>query len=260
MNARRHRVPAIPSTPDEELLYGLLKELAARLSHALTEDRVRHGFIGGTALKIGYGLTRPSTDLDIKVEEPRFFTRYIERAFESISDWSYREPTDEEWNRGAEGIVVDYRATGQTFSTRVDFVPGRLHDTDSPTIDDGRLEQHHGVRMFGLADLAQYKLNALIGPTPRQRPRDVYDAAWLMENWPDALDATTKTKLYQWHRSLTSSPALYAEWTSEFRTPDVGRHVTLETLLTCLAESLELSATRMPDSATRRRRPPSCGP
>ena len=56
VNARRQRVPVIPSTPDEDLLYELLKELAARLSHALTEDGVRHGFIGGTALKIGYGM------------------------------------------------------------------------------------------------------------------------------------------------------------------------------------------------------------
>lgn len=100
--------------------------------------------------------------------------------------------------------------------------------------------------MFGLADLAQYKLNALIGPTPRKRPRDVYDAAWLMENWPDVIEAATKRKLYQWHRSLTSSPALYAEWTNEFQTPDVGRHVTLETLMGCLAESFEVSATRTP--------------
>ena len=236
----------IPSTPDEDLLYKLLKELAARLSHALTEDGVRHGFIGGTALKIGYGLTRPSTDLDVKVEEPRFFTQYIERAFDAVTEWSYREPTDEEWNRGAEGLIVEHLATGQTFSTRVDFVPGPLHDTDSPTIDDRQLEEHHGVRMFGLADLAQYKLNALIGPAPRKRPRDVYDAAWLMENWPDAIEAATKRKLYQWHRSLSTSPALFAEWTNEFQTPDVGRHVTLETLMGCLAASFEVSAPRTP--------------
>ena len=242
----------IPSTPDEDLLYELLKELAARLSHALTEDGVRHGLIGGTALKIGYGLTRPSTDLDVKVEEPRFFTQYIERAFDAVTEWSYREPTDEEWNQGSEGIIVEHLATGQTFSTRIDFVPGPLHDTDSPTIDDRQIEEHHGVRMFGLADLAQYKLNALIGPTPRKRPRDVYDAAWLMENWPDAIAAATKRKLYQWHRSLTSSPALYAEWTNEFQTPDVGRHVTLETLMGCLAASFMAQSAAPKHDSTRR--------
>lgn len=37
MSAGSHRVPAIASTPDEELLYGLLKELAAHLSQALAD-------------------------------------------------------------------------------------------------------------------------------------------------------------------------------------------------------------------------------
>ena len=80
MSARRHRVPAIESTAAEELLHGLLRELAAHLSQALADDGIRHGFIGGTALKIGYGLTRPSTDLDVKVETPRYFTTYVGRA------------------------------------------------------------------------------------------------------------------------------------------------------------------------------------
>ena len=246
MNAHRHRVPVIPSTPEGDVLYGLLKELAARLSHVLAEDGVRHGFIGGTALKIGYGLTRPSTDLDVKVEAPRFFNHYMERAFKPITDWAHRDPTDEEWDRGAEGITVEHRRTGQTFSTRIDFVPGPLHEADTPTIDSRQVEEHHGVRMFALPYLAQYKLNALIGPAARKRPRDVYDAAWLMESWPDAIDPATKTKLYEWHRSVTSSPALYAEWIREFQTPDVGRHVALDTLMSCLAESLETSATLDP--------------
>ena len=95
MSTRRHRVPAIESTADEKLLYGLLVELAAHLSQALAADGIRHGFIGGTALKIGYGLTRPSTDLDVKVESPRNFTEHIEHALEQITGWSYREPSTE---------------------------------------------------------------------------------------------------------------------------------------------------------------------
>ena len=94
MSAGSHRVPAIASTPDEEFLYGLLKELAAHLSQALADNGIRHGFIGGTALKIGYGLTRPSTDLDVKVEAARDFTPHVERAFEQVTGWSYHEPTD----------------------------------------------------------------------------------------------------------------------------------------------------------------------
>ena len=65
MSARSHRVPAIENAAHEELLYGLLKELAAHLSQALAADGIGHGFIGGTALKVGYGLTRPTTDLDV---------------------------------------------------------------------------------------------------------------------------------------------------------------------------------------------------
>ena len=241
MSARSHRVPAIASTPDEELLYGLLKELAAHLSQALADNGIRHGFIGGTALKIGFGLTRPSTDLDIKVEAARDFTTHVERAFEKMTGWSYREPTDEEWNRGAEGIVIRHLETARTLGTRIDFVPGRLHDTDTASIDEQQLEVHHGVRMFNLPNLARYKLNALIGREARKRPRDVYDAAWLMENRPDAVDDTTRTKLAAWHRSITTEPALYAEWNDEFRSSNFGARIPLDTLVRCLLGSLEAS-------------------
>ena len=93
--------------------------------------------------------------------------------------------------------------------------------------------------MFSLPDLAQYKLNALIGREARKRPRDVYDAAWLMEHWPDAIDAPTKTKLVAWHRSITTEPALYAEWEEEFGSSNVGSRIPLSTLVSCLGESLE---------------------
>ena len=53
----------------------------------------------------------------------------------------------------------------------------------------------------------------------------------------DATRCDMERKLYQWHRSLTTSPTLLAEWTNEFQTPNVGRHVTLETLMGCLAAS-----------------------
>ena len=248
MSARSHRVPAIGGTVDEELLYGLLRVLAPHLGQALADDGIRHGFIGGTALKIGYGLTRPSTDLDVKVETPRCLTTHVERAFEQIAGWSYREPTDDEWNRGAEGIIVRHLETGRTLGTRIDFIPGRLHDTDTASIDDRQLEEHHGVRMFGLSDLARYQLNALIGREARKRPRDIYDAAWLMEHWPDAIDAATKTKIAAWHRSVATGPGLYADWETRFRTDNVGRRAPLSTLLPCLSESLEVSAARTRDA------------
>ena len=129
MSARSHRVPAIENAAHEELLYGLLKELAAHLSQVLADDGIGHGFIGGTALKVGYGLTRPTTDLDVKIESARDFTTHIDRAFEQIAGWSHREPTEDEWNRGAEGIIVRHLESGRTLGTRIDFVPGPIHDT-----------------------------------------------------------------------------------------------------------------------------------
>ena len=250
MSARSHRVPAIENAAHEELLYGLLKELAAHLSQALADDGIGHGFIGGTALKVGYGLTRPTTDLDVKIESARDFTTHIDRAFGQIAGWSHREPTEEEWNRGAEGIIVRHLESGRTLGTRIDFVPGPIHDTDTASIDERQLEEHHGVRMFGLPTLARYKLHALIGRNARQRPRDVYDAAWLMEHWPDAIDAPTRTKLAAWHRSVATESALYAKWEEVFRTDGIGRRAPFITLLQCLSESLEASNARTRDEDT----------
>ena len=109
--------------------------------------------------------------------------------------------------------------------------------------------------MFGLPTLARYKLHALIGRNARQRPRDVYDTAWLMEHWPDAIDAPTKTKLAAWHRSVVTESALYAKWEEVFRTDGIGRRAPLITLLQCLSESLEASNARTRDEDTHAQPP-----
>ena len=59
-----------------------------------------------------------------------------------------------------------------------------------------------------------------------------------MENWPDAVDDTTRTKLAAWHRSITTEPALYAAWEDEFRSSNFGSRIPLNTLVWCLLGSL----------------------
>jgi len=62
-----------------------------------------------------------------------------------------------------------------------------------------------------------------------------------MENRPDTVDDTSRTKLAEWHRSISTDPALYAEWDDEFRSSNFGSRIPLNTLVRCLLGSLGAS-------------------
>ena len=66
----------------------------------------RHGLLGGGALRYGHERRRPTDDLDFRIESPRIITPYLEEALKRIPEWSWREPTDEEWARGSEEITA----------------------------------------------------------------------------------------------------------------------------------------------------------
>ena len=244
MSEGTHFVPAVAETPREEKLFEFLQVFAVRLSEALEEDTIRHGLLGGTALKIGFGMRRPSTDLDFKLARPVLGQRLIERAIERIDGWTYREATEDEWNQGSEGFFVRNAASGEEFGTRVDLVVGGIHPEDGAQIGETQIEKRDGIWMFRLRELVDYKLNALVGSAARERPRDVYDAAWIMERHLSAIRPEMRTRLKLWHERMRSDEALYARWARRFESDTIGSRVRLKFLLRCMEESLKETSER----------------
>ena len=59
--------------------------------------------------------------------------------------------------------------------------------------------EHFGqIAMYKPEELVNRKLATLIGREPREKPRDIYDAGWLMTERPELIGDTDRTKLHEW--------------------------------------------------------------
>ena len=125
---RKYCVDPIKEGTEHRLLYRLLKSLAQNISRELSEQGRAHAMIGGTALKIGHGLQRPSTDLDFLVEQGEDFRPVVRRAFKKIPDWICLRLTFR--HRGLRNLElkVQHTRTKRRMTTFVDFVPSSTFD------------------------------------------------------------------------------------------------------------------------------------
>ena len=80
---------------------------------------------------------------------------------------------------------VDYRRTG-TRAGMPDKVPF------------DRCERVRGINIYTDADLVRRKLVTVVGPRPRQKARDIYDAAWVVSHRPELVLPDDAAKLRQW--------------------------------------------------------------
>ena len=178
---------SIVPTPQEDAQQRLLKSFARAASEVLTNENIPHALKGGTALQIGYGLPRPSTDADFEGDtrvNPKVLTR---KAFKAQTEYELRGLGVNWLRRGSIKIYAQQRTTGQNIQFEFDYrVSGTLPGMDLRVPMD-RTIVRHGIRMFDLPTIADRKLNALIGEKPREQPRDVFDAAYLTQRYPNAL-------------------------------------------------------------------------
>ena len=190
----------IPPTREEEQRLGLLRILAQEIT-AVTGEASREGLAwilkGGTALVFALGLPRPSTDLDYEGERRRI-RRQIKMALKRVRaggdwtetklgmDWLLRG-TMEIRARTKEGNVIvsgiDHRPPGWR------NIPEKLPYERTMIVD--------GILMYDEQMVVEKKLHTMIGEMPRWKPRDLYDAAWLVVNRPDLLPRESAQELQE---------------------------------------------------------------
>ena len=204
----RQRIDGAPSlvpiapTADERARMDALHSVAKALT---VDPRFRaHPLVvkGGTGLALAYGLPRPSTDLDLTCFGRVDKARVLEAAVTALSETRRRKFLRTDIKQRGHGYLrlhwEDETAAGaRRIETKIDV------NTGDPLAVPDNWGMHNGFRVFSLRTLAWTKLNTLVEEDGvRERARDLYDAAWLMETHMDCVSARQRVALWEVVRGL----------------------------------------------------------
>ena len=194
--------PIIP-TDKESARERFLRFLCRKISEALTQRGVAHALKGGTALQIGYGLPRPSTDADFEGDERINPRELAQEALRGVTEYDDVKIGMNWWLRGTITIEARERDTRERVKVGFDYrrtgtlpgMPLRIPQEDVVTID--------GIRMYSLKSVAVRKLDTLVGERPREEARDVFDAAYLLEKYGGEIPHDYCKRLHTWATNLS---------------------------------------------------------
>ena len=249
--------PAIPFMKAEVRRDAYLWRLAAAFQALMDEARNPCALKGGTALRFQAGLSRPSTDLDFEGDRPVNVRKALVKAVAAATPG---EPYHIGWDLLWRGTVamtlrdpefgririgVDYRKTG-TRSGMPEKVP----------LD--RCERVRGINIYQPSELVSRKLHTIVGERPRQKARDIYDAAWIVSERPHLLGQADAAKLQQWFEKMT--PQTRQEMQSRLRGEQLTSRVSTTEVWQALEMGIRSLEQRPDDSGGRSGQSRSSGP
>ena len=173
---------------------------------------------GGTGLALGYGLPRPSTDLDVTCSGKASKERVLAAALDALSQASGRTFLRADVKQRGRGFVrLQWEDEGDGMKVRIDTKIDV--NTEDPVAIPANTVMRNGFRTFSLGAIAESKLNTLVGERARTQARDLFDAAWLMERHMDAVPPEQRLCL----SALVSGPILdaFTEWSALFKRDDI---------------------------------------
>ena len=232
MNARLERVQM---EEDDQHLCEMLDELARTVSETLKEERIIHALKGGSALRMCYGLPRPSDDLDFEILTYTNAKEVVRKAIAKMPDWERVEDADV----GPGWFRMRHRGTGREHTTKVDCITAGAFPGESREMRQDQITTVEGVSTFAIEELAKKKLLTIIGDVPREQARDIYDVAWLLETYPEHIGTDSLNKVHRWHRKIRGNPELRGKMEDIFEINTTTRHVDFENTLQVIEHNLE---------------------
>ena len=196
--------------------------------HLTTHGRFRNSPLvikGGTGLALGYGLPRPSTDLDVTCGGKADKDEVLKAAVEILSRVQGRTFLRTDIKQRGRGFLRlqwkdDEEGVPRRIETKIDV------NTEDPVVAPHNVVLCNGFRTFTIEAIAERKLSTLVGDRPRERARDLYDAAWLVEEHLDSI--APEHRLALWKLVTGSILEDSEEWTDLFRTDDIMSRSSLD--------------------------------
>ena len=238
----RRRIDAAPAlaaivpTDAERACADALRQIARALTHAPGGVAATPLVVkGGTGLALGYGLPRPSNDLDISCAAGVNKERVLDAAVAALGHVPERHFTLVDVKRRGRGYLrlqwEDRHADGSVVTTRTKIDV----DAGNPLATPANTVLVDGVRVYALPVLAAMKLDTLTGARPREASRDLYDAAWLLEQYFEEVAPQQRIALWEVHNEILEQAAA---WTDKFDDDAVTERSSFDAVWDSLDSSL----------------------
>lgn len=227
------RLPPVAETPGQRLSTELVADLMRQVARTLRDTSKRIVMRGGTAAKIGHGLPRPSSDIDIDVVGDLDPWSTLQEAADQSGLIALTEPQRRRALKGAL-LLTDPRSG----AVRVEVDMRRIRETvDEAAILAGSLaEYRNGVFMYAAPTLVRQKFEMTHLPAHRLRAKDRYDIAWWLTEHTEHVPPALRIAL---DRALRASPALREGWDENHRGDDILRVIEPDTVHTVLTNALD---------------------
>ena len=198
---------------EEREFVDVLRKMTNAIQAGLKKKQIRSALIGGTALRLADGLPRASKDLDLKVTRATSGTDEIAiDAVNKTANWSARQATEEDEERGHEGIMIVNKRSGTERSISIDLIPGSLGGIDRQGVVEEWIDRRGGITTYPTHVLTELKLQTLIGNRTRRLAKDVVDVAWLINKHGYLVRDASRAMLHRWVQTVTNDK----QWEMEF--------------------------------------------
>ena len=199
-------LPAIAEEPEERAWEERIGDLLREVNRSQAPSAGRLILRGGTAAKIGHGLTRPSRDIDADVIGPADVWAILREGAHRAGLTALAKPDRRRTQKGQ--LVLSDPRTG-TASVEVDVrtirEPKWAGAIESMTI----VERRHGILMYNAHELIRQKIEMATEPGRRRRAKDRYDIAWWLRNRPECVAPEQRVAL---DRALRGTSELKEKW------------------------------------------------
>ena len=212
---------------------------------------------GGTAMRFLLNVPRPSMDLDFEGEQRIWVRRHVKRALRAAFPNTRYSVSYDFMGTGEIGITPpkDHKSSGLRLG--VDYRDSAFEDV--PTrIPLENCTQYDGIVIYKPEELVHRKLQTMIGPNARCKPRDIYDAGWVATTHPELVRDDDARELKNWITSRTSKQI--QDLKTALAEDQVTGQVDTNELWECVAESISRLGARDGPNDRPRSLPPTPPP
>ena len=167
--------PKIDFSGAEQFREWELRKIGRAFAKEMEELGNPYALKGGTAMRFLLDVPRPSMDLDFEGERRIWVRRHVKRALRTAFPNTRYSVACDFMRTGEIGITPpkDHKSSGLRLS--VDYRDSAFEDV--PTrIPLENCTRYDGIVIYKPDELVHRKLQTMVGPNARYKPRDIYDA------------------------------------------------------------------------------------
>ena len=237
-------LPAIAATGDEETWERRIGDMLTRLDDADQRKQPRIILRGGTAARLGHGLSRPSADIDADATEALDIWALLTQAAQRAGLIAMATPARRSTTKGRLTLSDPRIATPKSIDIDV-----RIVRDPEVLASIGKLtERRNGIWMYTARELARQKIEMATEPGRRRRAKDRYDIAWWLHNGIEHIAPELRTEL---DRALRADALIAVQWDTQHRRSEmlnrIESTVVHDALMTALDRDPAVLKERWPD-------------